>query len=52
MLDDADLEKAVDGSVAACYLNSGQTCSAHTRLLVPKARSAEAAAIAKKAAEG
>src|SRR5262245_38236989 len=52
VLDDADLEKAVAGSVAACFLNSGQTCSAHTRLLVPKAKSAEAAAIAKKAAEG
>ncbi len=52
VLDDADLEKAVNGTVAACFLNSGQTCSAHTRMLVPKARSAEAAAIAKKAVEG
>ena len=51
VLDDADLEKAVGGTVAACFLNSGQTCSAHTRMLVPKAKSAEAAAIAKKVAE-
>jgi betaine-aldehyde dehydrogenase len=51
VLDDADLEKAVTGTVNACYLNSGQTCSAHTRLLVPKSRMADAAAIAKKVAE-
>jgi acyl-CoA reductase-like NAD-dependent aldehyde dehydrogenase len=52
VLDDADLEKAVAGTVTACFLNSGQTCSAHTRLLVPKSRRDEAVAIAKKAAEG
>jgi acyl-CoA reductase-like NAD-dependent aldehyde dehydrogenase len=51
VLDDADFEKAVAGSVRACYANSGQTCSAHTRLLVPKSRRDEAVAIAKKAAE-
>jgi betaine-aldehyde dehydrogenase len=51
VLDDADFDKAVARTVGACYMNSGQTCSAHTRLLVPKARMAEAAAIAKKAAE-
>jgi aldehyde dehydrogenase (NAD+) len=51
VLDDADFEKAVAGSVRNCFMNSGQTCSAHTRLLVPKARRDEAAAIAKKAAE-
>ena len=51
VLDDADLEKAVSATVRSCYLNSGQTCSAHTRLLVPKARRDEAAAIAKKTAE-
>ncbi len=51
VLDDADFEKAVKGSVANCYMNSGQTCSAWTRLLVPRARLDEARAIAKAAAE-
>ena len=36
VLDDADLAAAVKGTVNACFLNSGQTCSAHTRLLVPE----------------
>jgi acyl-CoA reductase-like NAD-dependent aldehyde dehydrogenase len=52
VLDDADLAKAVRASVNNCYLNSGQTCSAHTRLLVPKDRHDEAARIAGEAAEG
>ncbi len=51
VLDDADFEKAVAGTVRNCYMNSGQTCSAHTRLLVPKSRRDEAVAIAKKTAE-
>jgi betaine-aldehyde dehydrogenase len=51
VLDDADLEQAVKKTVSACYLNSGQTCSAWTRLLVPRARHDEAALIAKRAAE-
>ena len=51
ILDDADLEAAVRGGVTNCYLNSGQTCSAHTRMLVPRARHDEAARIAKDAAE-
>ncbi len=34
-----------------CYLNSGQTCSALTRMLVPRSRLAEAEAIAVKTAE-
>ena len=34
ILDDADLATAVKGTVGACFLNSGQTCSAHTRMLV------------------
>jgi len=46
VLPDADLAAAVKGSVSACMLNSGQTCSAHTRLLVPKARLDEAKALA------
>jgi len=51
ILDDADLEKAVQGGVANCYFNSGQTCSAHTRMLVPRSRHDEAVKIAKAAAE-
>jgi betaine-aldehyde dehydrogenase len=46
VLDDADLAAAVKGTVSACFLNSGQTCSAHTRMLVPEARYAEAAKLA------
>ncbi|HEX7668535.1 MAG TPA: aldehyde dehydrogenase family protein, partial [Polyangiaceae bacterium] len=52
VLDDADLTKAVKAGVQNCYLNSGQTCSAWTRMLVPKAKHDEAVQIAKKAAEG
>ncbi|HKP85150.1 MAG TPA: aldehyde dehydrogenase family protein, partial [Blastocatellia bacterium] len=51
ILDDADFEKAVKSSVSSCYFNSGQTCSAHTRMLVPKERHDEAARIAKETAE-
>lgn len=51
VLADANFEKAVRGSVNNCYLNSGQTCSAHTRLLVPKDKQDEAIKIAKEAAE-
>ena len=36
ILDDADLAKAVPDGVAKCFLNSGQTCSALTRMLVPR----------------
>jgi acyl-CoA reductase-like NAD-dependent aldehyde dehydrogenase len=36
ILDDADLERAVRSSVGNAFLNSGQTCSAWTRLLVPR----------------
>lgn len=43
ILDDADLSKAVPGALQACFINSGQTCTAHTRLLVPEARYAEVA---------
>ena len=51
VLDDADFEKAVRATVSSCYLNSGQTCAALTRLLVPRSRLDEARAIAKAAAE-
>ncbi len=52
ILDDANFEKAVKSGVGACYFNSGQTCSALTRMLVPRERHDEAVAIAKKVAEG
>jgi acyl-CoA reductase-like NAD-dependent aldehyde dehydrogenase len=51
ILDDADFAKAVSSGVANCYFNSGQTCSAHTRMLVPKAKHDEAVQIATATAE-
>jgi betaine-aldehyde dehydrogenase len=51
ILDDADFEKAIKAGVNNCYFNSGQTCSAHTRMLVPRERHDEAVRIAKDAAE-
>jgi acyl-CoA reductase-like NAD-dependent aldehyde dehydrogenase len=49
ILNDANFEAAVKGTVAACMLNSGQTCSAHTRMLVPAARYDEVKALAQAA---
>ena len=46
ILDDADLAVAVTDGVAKCFLNTGQTCIALTRMLVPRERLAEAEAIA------
>jgi len=51
ILDDADLQKAVTSGLNECYLNSGQTCSALTRMLVPRSRYEDAVALAKAAAE-
>src|SRR5881227_1964970 len=51
ILDDADLSKAVTAGVGAAFLNSGQTCSALTRMLVPRSKLAEAEQIAVKTAE-
>jgi aldehyde dehydrogenase (NAD+) len=51
ILDDADLAKAVPDGVAKCFLNSGQTCSALTRMLVPREKLAEAEQIAAASAE-
>ncbi|MGK2913661.1 MAG: aldehyde dehydrogenase family protein [Porticoccaceae bacterium] len=51
VLNDADFAEAVKGSVNSCYFNSGQTCAAHTRLLVPESRYEEAARIAVQTAE-
>jgi aldehyde dehydrogenase (NAD+) len=51
VLDDAELELAVTSCVSRCMINSGQTCIALTRLLVPRHRLAEAEAIAGAVAE-
>lgn len=46
LLDDADFETAVKHASETCFKNSGQSCNAPTRLLVPVARQAEAVDIA------
>ncbi|MGH9096406.1 MAG: aldehyde dehydrogenase family protein, partial [Acidimicrobiales bacterium] len=51
ILDDADLAKAVPDGVQKCFLNSGQTCSALTRMLVPRQRLSEVETLAVAAAE-
>jgi aldehyde dehydrogenase (NAD+) len=50
VLDDTDLAKNVAKGVAGMMVNSGQTCSATSRMLVPKARMNEAIAAAREAA--
>jgi acyl-CoA reductase-like NAD-dependent aldehyde dehydrogenase len=50
ILDDADLKRAVTDGVGKAFLNSGQTCSALTRMLVPRSKLAEAEQIAADAA--
>ena len=52
ILDDADFESAVKEGVQACFRNSGQSCNAPTRMLVPRSRMPQAIAAAKLAAEG
>jgi aldehyde dehydrogenase (NAD+) len=52
LLDDADFEKAVPAGVFGCYMNSGQTCSALTRMLVPRDKLAQVEQLAAAAAEG
>ena len=51
ILDDADFNKSVAGGVTGCFMNSGQSCNAPTRMLVPSDRQEEAVAIAKATAE-
>jgi aldehyde dehydrogenase (NAD+) len=50
LLEDADFERAVKATVQHVFENSGQSCNAPTRLLVPAARLAEVEALARKAA--
>jgi aldehyde dehydrogenase (NAD+) len=51
ILDDADLGNAVNEGVQACFRNTGQSCNAPTRMLVPRSKMVEAAAAAKLATE-
>ncbi len=51
LLDDADFPRMVKHGVRACFNNSGQSCNAPTRMLVPRARLDEAVAIAKETAD-
>ena len=50
ILDDADLAAHVSAATGGMMVNAGQTCSAGSRLLVPRARLAEAVEAAKAAA--
>ncbi|AQH02272.1 aldehyde dehydrogenase [Burkholderia sp. KK1] len=50
LLDDADFDAAVTSGVNACFSNSGQSCNAPTRMLVPASRHDDAVAIALRAA--
>ena len=51
ILEDADLNKAVAGGVAHVFNNSGQSCNAPTRMIVPQSKMKEVAAIAKAIAD-
>ncbi|WP_286916188.1 MULTISPECIES: aldehyde dehydrogenase family protein [Pseudomonas] len=50
LLDDVDLQAAVTAGVNGCFGNSGQSCNAPTRMLVPAALHDQAVAIARQAA--
>lgn len=51
ILEDADLAAEVEKGVRLCFRNSGQSCNSPTRMIVPAARMAEAAELAKSIAE-
>lgn len=51
ILEDADFKRAISAGVRSVMLNSGQSCNAPTRMLVPNSRMAEALRIAKEAAD-
>jgi len=51
ILDDADLVNAVEEGVRACFRNSGQSCNAPARMLVPSPKMAEAVKAAQRAAD-
>jgi len=51
LLDDVNLQDAVTRGVAACFTNSGQSCSIPTRMLIPRSLMSDAVQIARQAAE-
>jgi len=51
IMEDVDLEKAIKMGMTQCFFNTGQSCSAPTRMLVPEKLHDQALAIAKTAAE-
>jgi len=51
ILDDADMVQAVSAGLTQVFLNSGQTCIALTRMIVPRSKLAEVEAIAQAGAE-
>jgi aldehyde dehydrogenase (NAD+) len=51
ILDDADLATAVKEGVQACFRNTGQSCNAPTRMLIPRTKMADAVSTAQKTAE-
>jgi aldehyde dehydrogenase (NAD+) len=51
ILEDADVAAAVKEGVQACFRNTGQSCDAPTRMLVPESRMQEAVEAAREAAE-
>jgi aldehyde dehydrogenase (NAD+) len=51
ILDDADLPTAIGGGLMGCVMNSGQSCNAPTRMLVPESMHDQAVQIAKATAE-
>lgn len=51
ILDDADLDSSVTQGVSACFRNTGQSCNAPTRMLIPRNLMNAAAAIARQVAE-
>src|SRR6266550_6828780 len=51
ILEDADFESAVKEGVQACFRNTGQSCDAPTRMLLPRTRMVAAAQAARQAAE-
>jgi aldehyde dehydrogenase (NAD+) len=52
ILPGAPVDDAVTAGIGSCYMNSGQTCIAWTRMLVPRAQHDEIVAKAKEVAEG
>jgi aldehyde dehydrogenase (NAD+) len=50
ILDDADIVNAVEEGVRSCFRNSGQSCNAPTRMLVPRIKMAEVVEAAHRAA--